>query len=109
MYFFDFDKVLVSSRPIDRPNKTAGAAGSFNSTAMLRTLALCALVATVAGVSLTKDNYDELTAGKVAFIKFQAPWYAHLIRPCRLVAHWSVCTLVTTRRHESHKHELTHK
>jgi len=41
---------------------------------MLRTLALCALVATVAGVSLTKDNYDELTAGKVAFIKFQAPW-----------------------------------
>jgi hypothetical protein len=43
---------------------------------MLRSVVLCAIVAaaTVSAVSLTKDNYDELTAGKTAFIKFQAPW-----------------------------------
>jgi len=39
----------------------------------MRTVILCALVA-LGAASLTKENFDELTAGKVAFIKFQAPW-----------------------------------
>ena len=29
-------------------------------------------------VSLTPDNYDELTAGKTVFIKFFAPWVSKL-------------------------------
>jgi hypothetical protein len=42
---------------------------------ILRTVLLCAVaVGAVSGTSLTKDNYEELSAGKVAFIKFQAPW-----------------------------------
>ncbi len=44
-------------------------------TAILRTALLCAVaVAAVSGTSLTKDNYEELSAGKVVFVKFQAPW-----------------------------------
>jgi hypothetical protein len=41
---------------------------------MMRAVLFCALVAAVSGIELTKDNFDEMTAGKVAFIKFQAPW-----------------------------------
>jgi len=33
-----------------------------------------ALAATVQAIELTPDNYDEVTAGKTVFIKFQAPW-----------------------------------
>ena len=43
--------------------------------AILRTALLCAVaVAAVSATSLTKDNYEELSAGKVVFVKFQAPW-----------------------------------
>jgi len=31
-------------------------------------------VAVVAATELTPDNWDSMTAGKTAFIKFQAPW-----------------------------------
>jgi len=33
-----------------------------------------ALLALVAATELTADNWDEKTAGKTVFIKFQAPW-----------------------------------
>jgi len=33
-----------------------------------------ALLAGATATVLTPDNYDELTAGKTVFIKFQAPW-----------------------------------
>jgi len=36
-------------------------------------LAAC-LVATTSAMSLTSANFDEMTAGKTVFIKFQAPW-----------------------------------
>jgi len=46
-----------------------------NMRSWLRAAALCAVaVAAVSGTSLTKDNYEELSAGKVVFVKFQAPW-----------------------------------
>jgi hypothetical protein len=32
------------------------------------------LVGAVAATELTAENWDEKTAGKTAFIKFQAPW-----------------------------------
>jgi len=43
---------------------------------MLRRVILVAvaLVAAVQGTSLTKANYEELSAGKQVFVKFQAPW-----------------------------------
>lgn len=42
---------------------------------MMRVVLLCAVaVAAVSGHSLNKGNYEELSAGKTAFIKFQAPW-----------------------------------
>jgi hypothetical protein len=42
---------------------------------MMRVLLVAvALVAAVSGHSLTKANYDELSAGKQVFVKFQAPW-----------------------------------
>jgi len=43
---------------------------------MLRQLVLCAIaaVATVDALELTKENFDEKTGGKTAFIKFLAPW-----------------------------------
>jgi len=41
---------------------------------MLRTLAVLALVAAASAISLTPDNFDEMTSGKSVFIKFQAPW-----------------------------------
>jgi hypothetical protein len=43
--------------------------------AFRRVLLLCAVaVAAVSGHSLTKANYEGLSAGKTVFIKFQAPW-----------------------------------
>jgi hypothetical protein len=36
--------------------------------------AVAAPLASAGSVSLNADNFDELTAGKGAFIKFQAPW-----------------------------------
>jgi len=42
---------------------------------VMRAGILCAIVAVATvNASLTKENFDENTAGKVAFIKFQAPW-----------------------------------
>ena len=42
----------------------------------MRVLYCLALVATAAAsaVELTKENFEELTAGKNAFVKFLAPW-----------------------------------
>lgn len=37
-------------------------------------LGLVTRAASGAVVELTRDNFDELTAGKVVFIKFLAPW-----------------------------------
>lgn len=39
-----------------------------------RIIVALALVAGVSATELTPDNFDELTAGKSVFIKFQAPW-----------------------------------
>jgi len=36
--------------------------------------AFIALFAVAAATELTPDNWDAETAGKTAFIKFQAPW-----------------------------------
>jgi len=36
--------------------------------------AIAAPMAAAGAVELNDDNYDEMTAGKGAFIKFQAPW-----------------------------------
>jgi hypothetical protein len=41
---------------------------------MLRTLLFVAFVVAVSSIELTPDNWDDKTAGKVAFIKFLAPW-----------------------------------
>ena len=41
---------------------------------MLKALLFASLVVAVSSLELTSDNYDEKTAGKVAFIKFLAPW-----------------------------------
>jgi len=38
---------------------------------------LAPFVAGAAAVHLTKDNYDELTAGKTVFLKMYAPWCGH--------------------------------
>jgi hypothetical protein len=44
---------------------------------MLRSvLLIAACLAAVSCTELTKGNYEELTAGKTAFIKFFAPWSA---------------------------------
>jgi len=37
-------------------------------------LALSAMLAGVSGKELTSGNWDAETAGKSAFVKFQAPW-----------------------------------
>lgn len=37
-------------------------------------LVLLGLVASANAVELTLENFDEHTAGKTVFIKFQAPW-----------------------------------
>jgi len=42
---------------------------------IMRTVFLLAMcVAAVSALSLTPENFDKETAGKSAFIKFQAPW-----------------------------------
>jgi hypothetical protein len=38
---------------------------------------LLGLMAVANAVELDSDNYDDLTAGKTVFIKFQAPWWGH--------------------------------
>ena len=38
---------------------------------------LLSLMAVANAVELTPDNFEELTAGKTVFIKFQAPWWGH--------------------------------
>jgi protein disulfide-isomerase-like protein len=38
---------------------------------------LAPFIAGAAAVHLTKDNYDELTAGRTVFIKMYAPWCGH--------------------------------
>jgi hypothetical protein len=40
----------------------------------LSLVVLVGIVALASGLSLTKENFDEETAGKAVFIKFQAPW-----------------------------------
>lgn len=40
----------------------------------MKFVALLAMAATAGAVTLTPDNWDAETAGKTAFIKFQAPW-----------------------------------
>ena len=37
-------------------------------------LATVALLGAAEATTLTPDNWDSATAGKTAFIKFQAPW-----------------------------------
>jgi len=32
------------------------------------------LTASVGAIELTKETWDEATAGKAVFVKFQAPW-----------------------------------
>lgn len=41
---------------------------------MLRAIATLALFGAAIATNLTPDNWDAETAGKTAFIKFQAPW-----------------------------------
>jgi len=42
---------------------------------MLKTLVAFALVSGTVGPSeVTDANWDEVTAGKAVFVKFQAPW-----------------------------------
>jgi len=43
-------------------------------TMMSRVLLLSVLVMGASGISLTEKNFDSETAGKTAFIEFQAPW-----------------------------------
>jgi len=38
------------------------------------TVIFAGLAATASAIELTPDNWDTETAGKTAFIKFQAPW-----------------------------------
>jgi hypothetical protein len=37
-------------------------------------VAVAALLGSAQATELTPDNWDAATAGKTAFIKFQAPW-----------------------------------
>jgi len=47
---------------------------SISSPKMMKSCVLLALVAVASATTLTPDNWDEMTAGKTVFIKFQAPW-----------------------------------
>jgi hypothetical protein len=40
----------------------------------LRSLLFAGLALGASGVDLTPENWDEMTAGKTAFVKFLAPW-----------------------------------
>jgi hypothetical protein len=40
----------------------------------MRVVFLSTLLVAGGAMELTKDNWDEKTAGKSVFIKFQAPW-----------------------------------
>jgi hypothetical protein len=40
----------------------------------MRAIVLSALLGAAGAVELTKDNWDEMTAGKSVFVKFLAPW-----------------------------------
>lgn len=53
----------------------------FTKSLTLFTIALPSL-ASAEVVSLTPDNYVELTAGKAVFIKFFAPWYVNVNVSC---------------------------
>lgn len=41
---------------------------------MFKTIGALMLASTAAATTLTPDNWDDMTAGKTVFIKFQAPW-----------------------------------
>jgi hypothetical protein len=41
---------------------------------MMKLTVLALLAAAIGAITLTPDNWDKETAGKTAFIKFQAPW-----------------------------------
>jgi len=41
---------------------------------MVRSVLLASLVMGAASMSLTSENWEEHTAGKTVFVKFQAPW-----------------------------------
>jgi len=41
---------------------------------MMRVAGALALAFSVGATELTEGNWDELTAGKQVFVKFQAPW-----------------------------------
>jgi hypothetical protein len=41
---------------------------------MMKAVLCLALLAVASATELTPDNWDEQTAGKTVFIKFQAPW-----------------------------------
>jgi len=43
----------------------------------MRILLVASLVGLAGALELTPENWDELTAGKTAFIKFLAPWWGH--------------------------------
>jgi len=42
--------------------------------AIMKFIALAALIGVAAAIELTPANFDDATAGKTVFIKFQAPW-----------------------------------
>ena len=47
---------------------------SHPGTSSMRAVSLVAFAAGISATILTDANFDERTAGKTVFIKFQAPW-----------------------------------